>query len=317
MARFFINHITEYQYSNIIAESAFKIRLYPIIDEYLQIINHTLSITFHPVIETYSDFNNNIVGTFSVAQLHDKFIIESYLEVFTSERPFPIVSNDIKGQWEKLNSLKYDMSYFDYLKYTPFNGDETFIKVLEKIKISTKTPLDVSIKLCEYIYNTFSYTKDITNVNTTVEEVWKLQAGVCQDFTHVLIQLLRKASIPAKYVSGYICANNNGLIGDGATHAWVEAYIPEYGWLGLDPTNNCIVGDKHVRIATGRDYFDCSPVEGIYRGNATSKLNVEVQVRYEDIKHPVFHFVEDEGFQVKKNSYIENLKSIQEQQQQQ
>ena len=91
----------------------------------------------------------------------------------------------------------------------------------------------------------------MTDVETTIDEVWKLKAGVCQDFAHVLLVMLHMINIPARYVSGYVCPNKNGMRGEGATHAWVEAYIPFYGWLGLDPTNNCMVNDLHVRLATG------------------------------------------------------------------
>ena len=88
--------------------------------------------------------------------------------------------------------------------------------------------------------------------------------------------------IPARYVSGYICPNKSGMRGEGATHAWVEAYIPFYGWLGLDPTNNCVVNDAHVRLAVGKNFTDCSPVKGTYRGTSNHALEVAVSVSYED-----------------------------------
>ena len=90
----------------------------------------------------------------------------------------------------------------------------------------------------------------------------EIKAGVCQDFAHILLVMLRLLNIPARYVSGYVCPHDHNLRGEGATHAWVEAYIPFYGWLGLDPTNNCIVNDFHVRLAIGRSFSDCSPVRG-------------------------------------------------------
>lgn len=84
--------------------------------------------------------------------------------------------------------------------------------------------------------------------------------------------------IPARYVSGYICPNNNDLRGEGATHAWVDAYIPYYGWIGLDPTNNCIVSDRHVRLAIGRNFSDCTPVKGTYKGSSEHTLQVYVTI---------------------------------------
>ena len=94
--------------------------------------------------------------------------------------------------------------------------------------------------------------------------------------------MLRLLGIPARYVSGYVCPHDNDLRGEGATHAWVDAYIPFYGWLGLDPTNNCIVNDRHVRLAIGRNFSDCSPVKGTYKGTAEQTLEVGVSVSHED-----------------------------------
>lgn len=317
MAHFFIKHKTEYIYSDVIFESAYKIKLYPLIDDYLKLINHNIQVSFNPIIETFVDFNQNIVGSFSIVEPHKKFIIESYLEVITSKKSLPKLKGTVDKNWELLNGLKKDINFIDFLLKNPSKGDSFYNSLLSKINILEKQPQDIAVELCEYVYKNFKYTKNVTTVNTTIDEVWDLKAGVCQDFAHVLIHILKMANIPAKYVSGYICSNENGLIGLGATHAWVEAYIPNYGWLGLDPTNNCIVSDKHVKIATGRNYFDCAPVDGIYRGTATNKLNVEVEVRYDEIKKPNYQSITEKITEFKKNSYKENQQYIQEQQQQQ
>jgi transglutaminase-like putative cysteine protease len=95
----------------------------------------------------------------------------------------------------------------------------------------------------------------------------------------MLLLMLRMSGIPARYVSGYICPKNHELRGEGATHAWVDAYIPYYGWLGLDPTNNCIVSDRHVRLAVGRSFSDCTPVKGTYKGSAEHTLEVSVTIQ--------------------------------------
>ena len=137
-------------------------------------------------------------------------------------------------------------------------------------------------QLNEYVYKNFQYIQGITSVTTTLDEIWKLKAGVCQDFAHMLLAMLRLLNVPARYVSGYVCPHDHTLRGEGATHAWVEAYVPFYGWLGLDPTNNCIVNDLHVRLAIGRSFSDCSPVRGTYKGTAKQTLEVGVSVSYED-----------------------------------
>ena len=158
-------------------------------------------------------------------------------------------------------------------------------------------------------------------MESTINDVWEIKSGVCQDFAHILLVMLRLSNIPARYVSGYICPSKSGMRGEGATHAWVEAYIPFYGWLGLDPTNNCVVNENHVRLAVGKSFSDCSPVKGTYRGTSEHTLEVVVTVGYED-----GHLAEDFNETAQhepvvsssKNSYRRHVEmQIQQQQQQQ
>jgi transglutaminase-like putative cysteine protease len=110
-----------------------------------------------------------------------------------------------------------------------------------------------------------------------VDELWSLQAGVCQDFAHLLLYMLRLMGIPGRYISGYICPGNREWRGEGATHAWAEAWLPDTGWVGIDPTNKCLAGERHVRLATGRSFSDCTPVKGTYKGAIDHKLEVTVK----------------------------------------
>jgi transglutaminase-like putative cysteine protease len=102
------------------------------------------------------------------------------------------------------------------------------------------------------------------------------RAGVCQDFAHVMIAVLRSAGIPARYASGYIFRGTSTILGAEASHAWCEAYLPPYGWVGFDPTNALLVNDHFVRVAIGRDYGDVSPVRGVFRGASESEMSVNV-----------------------------------------
>ena len=137
-------------------------------------------------------------------------------------------------------------------------------------------------RCAEYIYKYFNYRKGITNIETTVDEILAHRGGVCQDFAHLMLQVLATLKIPSRYVSGYICPNKNGMRGEGATHAWVEAYIPGYGWAGIDPTNNVWVTNNHIKLAVGRHFNDCTPVKGTFKGPARQKLSVYVSIGYED-----------------------------------
>lgn len=131
-----------------------------------------------------------------------------------------------------------------------------------------------SLALMHRIHQDFAYEKNVTNVATTAEEAWRGKRGVCQDYAHVMIALCRMAGIPARYITGM-------LIGEGYSHAWVEIYS-EGKWYGLDPTNDVVVGDSHIKIGTGRDASDCLINRGLLRGNGAQTQTVRVKVEETD-----------------------------------
>jgi len=204
------------------------------------------------------------------------------------------------------------------LKQERFNSLSDLTSVVDSLNCKEVTPLEAAKKLTEYVFTNFEYIKGITSVETTLDEVWKLKAGVCQDFAHVLLEMLKIIDTPARYVSGYVCPNKTGMRGEGATHAWVEAYIPFYGWLGLDPTNNRVVDDLHVRLAVGRSFNDCSPVKGTYKGNSSHTLEVGVSVSYEDGRTseeaPAVLTPQPKIAGVPENSYRKYMEMMQQQQ---
>jgi transglutaminase-like putative cysteine protease len=282
MSKFKIRHVTRYTYEQPVRDSANQVMLYPIEDEFQVILHHTVAITGNPQVIIHEDYHGNKVGTFTHAQPHHELVIDSQLVVVTSTRAFPADDRPTEEQWAALNSLKHDLRFIDFVRQENFSSLEELGKVTENVRCKDCSPLASAGDLCQYVFNEFTYRKGITTVETTVEEIWKIKSGVCQDFAHIMLVMLRQLGIPSRYVSGYICPNKTGMRGEGATHAWVEAYIPEYGWLGFDPTNNCIVTETHVRLAVGKNFSDCSPVKGTYRGTSNHTLAVSVSVSYED-----------------------------------
>jgi transglutaminase-like putative cysteine protease len=125
----------------------------------------------------------------------------------------------------------------------------------------------------------FTYEKGVTTAASPITDVLELGRGVCQDFTHLLIALARVLGIPARYVSGVIHRDSENLRGYAQTHAWCELLFPSTGWVGLDPTNNCLVGPNFVKMAHGRDFRDVPPNRGVYRGTADEKINVSVSTK--------------------------------------
>jgi transglutaminase-like putative cysteine protease len=282
MSKFTIHHSTIYTYQTPVYDGANQIMLFPIRDEQQEILEHQLKITNEPLVDTYIDYYGNEVGTFTTKEYHKELKIDSIMVVEIHKKALPEISIFIEKQWTNLKQLSHQLPHINFLKQEVFSLEAEVYQAINPEQKKTNAPYQVAKNLNSYVYENFKYIKGITNVSTTVEEIWKLKAGVCQDFAHILLVMLRYMGIPARYVSGYICGQKNEMRGEGATHAWVEAYLPDYGWLGLDPTNNCIVDDLHVKLAIGRNFEDCSPVKGTYKGSSKHRLEVKVNVSYED-----------------------------------
>lgn len=316
MPKFFIKHLTKYTYSDYVIDGANLIKLHPINDDYQKVISHTISVTNDPYVETFRDVFNNRVGSFMVIEPHNYISISSEIEVDTYEKIFPDDTKPIQEQWEALRPLKHRIEFIDFLNYKTFDGTPEIKDMINSKDLHSLSPYKVVLEFCEYIYTNFRYIQGVTDVDSKLDLVWKLKAGVCQDFTNILLQMVRMLGIPARYVSGYICPQGSNTRGEGATHAWIEAYIPFYGWLGIDPTNNAIANTHHVRLAVGRDYKDCAPVIGVFKGNVKDNLFVKVKVSSEKDNNENLTFPINKKDKVS-NSYQQNLELMQQMQQQQ
>ena len=174
--------------------------------------------------------------------------------------------------------------WFDYLAPSTFVMETPKLEAL-KLEIGLERgndPLVALRRLMGEMYARFEYSPRSTRVDSPIDEALEARKGVCQDFAHIFLSLVRPLGIPARYVSGYLfqAAGSQDRSTDGATHAWVEVLLPDLGWVGLDPTNNLIADDRHIRVAIGRDYADVPPTRGVFKGVSTvrSELNVSVAV---------------------------------------
>jgi len=284
MAIFKIVHITKYQYNWPIKESINEIRLFPHNFENQDVLQYELHITNNPDVEISKDYYGNRVGNFNNLEAHSEMTIESRMSVRVNHS-LKIPEIDLTTVAD-LEIEKQKSVLLLRLSYPETSQKQNKINtILKKIDCSDIPIIEIAQKCNQYIYENFTYTKGITNIETTVDEILAMKKGVCQDFAHVLLQLLRTVGIPSRYVSGYICPNESGLRGEGATHAWVEIYTPTQGWLGLDPTNNIWTMDNHIRLSVGKNFYDCTPVKGTFKGLARQTLSVSVSVGYEDGRH--------------------------------
>jgi transglutaminase-like putative cysteine protease len=138
------------------------------------------------------------------------------------------------------------------------------------------------------LHKDIEYVPGATTVSTSATEVLEKRRGVCQDLAHLMISCLRSRGLPARYVSGYLrtssASDDEKLVGDNATHAWVSVWSPPFGWIEFDPTNGCFAGTDHVAVAWGRDFGDVSPLRGVILGGGHHELSVTVEV--EPVQRP-------------------------------
>jgi transglutaminase-like putative cysteine protease len=281
MSVFTIHHITKYEYDRPVKESMNEIKIFPYASMDQEVLQHDLIITDHPTVLVFDDYWGNKTGSFNLLSPHKEMVIESKLKVRTSIDPNQLFL--IHSYTKDLASIiEKDLHLLELARTSESKSIETMRGYIERFSSTTKPIAEIVRDCCLFIFTEFTYIKGITNIETTVDEIVEHKSGVCQDFAHVMLELLRMIGIPSRYVSGYICPNKNGMRGEGATHAWVEAYIPHYGWVGSDPTNNVWATNNHVKLAVGRDFNDCTPAKGTFKGPARQSLSVYVSVGYED-----------------------------------
>ncbi|MBT2755525.1 transglutaminase family protein [Mesobacillus foraminis] len=274
-----IVHTNTFYYDNYVDQSMNTIRLKPRTDECQRLLSYQNQITPASMTKDHVDIWGNNVETFFIPQKHNFLEVKTTSIVSIQRAPF-IRRIDYSPE---MKSIFHSQLFHDH--YLHFLHD-TFYTYLEKDQIEEavtnigdiEDPVQFSLELMRYLHEVFTYDTLSTNVNTNATVAFSLKKGVCQDYTHVMLSILRARGIPARYVSGYLyVGENSALVGDSATHAWVEVMAPGIGWIGLDPTNNVEALENHIRIGTGRDYSDVSPLQGVYRGGK-QRLDVKVSV---------------------------------------
>jgi transglutaminase-like putative cysteine protease len=277
MPHFHILHRTHYIYSGLVIDSVNQVKLYPLNDEIQKVKEHNIRISHHTQVHTIKDYFGNTTGFFTLVAPHKELIIDNIMEVDMYPPKKFALTKPATDVWNEVSSEENQLLYHDFLKAEQAVCQTEVQNAIHEILAKVQHPLDTILELSNYIYDNFTYRKGVTNIETSVDELWTLRAGVCQDFAHLLLYMLRLMGVPGRYISGYICPGSSEWRGEGATHAWAEAWLPDTGWIGIDPTNKCLAGERHVRLATGRNFSDCTPVKGTYKGAVDHKLEVVVK----------------------------------------
>jgi transglutaminase-like putative cysteine protease len=281
MPIFKIQHITQYDYDRHVKESVSELKIFTYHCAEQETLLHELDITSQPDLHYFNDYWGNRTAVFNILPAHNSLTIASRLVVRTIANP-NLQLNFISTWGQLQKEVNNNLQLLELVSCEQIKSQDVIDDIAQKIYQPWKSVASVVQECNQYIYQHFQYIKGITSIETTIDEILQHRSGVCQDFAHVMLQVLRTLKIPCRYVSGYICPNKNGMRGVGATHAWVEAWIPEHGWAGIDPTNNIWVTNTHVKLAVGRNFSDCTPVKGTFKGPAKQSLSVIVSVGYED-----------------------------------
>ncbi|SFK56120.1 Transglutaminase-like enzyme, putative cysteine protease [Halobacillus dabanensis] len=277
--KYHIQHTNTFYYDNYVDQSMNHIRLKPRTDECQRLLAYRTEITPGSMTKEHIDLWGNHVETFFIPEKHQHLTLKTISTVSIQKSPLIRMLECSDEMRSIFHSELFRHHYLAYLNETPYTFlyKEQIQEIMNEVG-DANDPIRFSLRLMEYINRSIRYDTTVTQVNTKACESWPLHAGVCQDYAHIMISVLRSQGIPSRYVSGYLyVGEDSALIGDAATHAWVEVMAPGIGWIGLDPTNNVEALEQHIRIATGRDYADVSPLQGVYRGGGQN-LDVKVSV---------------------------------------
>jgi transglutaminase-like putative cysteine protease len=262
--RFSIRYRTEYLYDAPVVDNLNALRALPQrteesgvrVDPEARLIQH-------------NDYFGTRVVEFGISRPHERLTIDVRAKVETSEPPAPQ-----EAGWTAILP--------EGAEYLLPTGDEPANGALAELEQAARgdSPLATLMAVTELIPDRFEYRQGVTYVGSSVQDLLDAGGGVCQDFAHLGLILLRRNGVPARYVSGYLFAAPE--TGEDSvevnTHAWIEALLPGAGWVGADPTNRCLTGAQHVKIGHGRRYADVPPIKGVYRGAARATLEASVKM---------------------------------------
>lgn len=279
-----IRHTTIFRYEPAVRESIMEVRMQPRTEGQQRCLKFQLDVNPPANLMQYRDFMGNTVHHFDIAGGHTQLEINAHslVEVQGKES----LATASSGDWADLDARIAADDHSEMLLPSQF---ACFSQELEKLAAELDcrrrgNPLDLLTQLNHRIYQAFSYVPNSTKVDSPIDEALRTRKGVCQDFAHIMIALLRRIGIPSRYVSGYLFRgpDSHDRSVEGASHAWVETLVPGLGWTAFDPTNDLVGGDRHIRVAIGRDYADVPPTRGVHRGEAESELSVAVVVSPSD-----------------------------------
>jgi transglutaminase-like putative cysteine protease len=280
-----IRHVTKFRYSRPVTESAMQVHMQPRREGPQHCLSFELSTEPRAWITATRDSLGNVVHHFYVPAAHDELTITARSLVTIVPTPPPPDALD-PASWDALDADVAAGDFVEMLMPSHFaRQTPLLLDLARELRVERRgDPMSLVRDTCSGVHSAFAYAPESTSVDSPIDDALRDRRGVCQDYAHVTIALLREVGIPCRYVSGYLYRPHDGSAGppDSATHAWIEAFLPGLGWIGFDPTNDELARECHVRVAIGRDYADVPPTRGVFKGSAETELGVAVQVALGD-----------------------------------
>ena len=270
-----IEHRLSLEYDAWIRESFLELRMQPKSSLHQTLHSFVLAVGPPSKIARYRDWNENVVHHFTIANFHERIAVTARSQVNTHPS---VPSLDSVADPMPPGSLPW--TTLDFLRLDgPVVGSDDLEEFSRSVEAAPSAPLGEQVRAVgQAIRRGFTYRKEVTRYDSTTDEFLRLRAGVCQDFTHLMLGALRLRGIPCRYVSGYLHVERASAEAS-QSHAWIEFFSPSAGWVPFDPTHYRVVDERYVVVGHGRHYDDVPPNKGIFRGNAREALRAEVLTR--------------------------------------
>jgi transglutaminase-like putative cysteine protease len=281
-----IRHITRFTYDAPIRESVMEIRMQPRTELAQRCLRFELATQPRASVSSYLDPMGNSVHHFDIPSEHTELLVTAQAIVeFVGDNDLAAPCPVSMEAWNAIDEATKTADAWEMIRPSVFVRETALLREFgDSLGIDrTLDPGSLVMAMSDAVHRSFEYKTHATRVDSPIDEALASRQGVCQDFAHILIALLRRLGVPARYVSGYLFHARGERTAEGATHAWVEAWVPGFGWVGVDPTSNVLAGERHVRVAIGRDYADVAPTRGVYKGAAAGTLAVSVHVSRDDL----------------------------------
>jgi transglutaminase-like putative cysteine protease len=264
-----------YEYVNVVHSSFNEARVTPLTTLSQLVLESRLEVQPVAPLQGYVDYWGTVVHAFDLHQPHQVLTVIGRSVVETNT---PVEVPATIG-WSDLVEPKLRDEFAEFLAPTvQVPADSRLVAIAHEL-LSRNPPAQAALAAIEWVREQLTYVSGTTGVHTSAIEAWEGGMGVCQDFAHLTLGLLRSMGLPARYCSGYVHPNGDAQIGstvEGESHAWIEVWTGD--WSGYDPTAGKPIGDHHVLVARGRDYADVPPIKGIFHGGPTAKLDVTVSL---------------------------------------